>query len=1518
VIGALVAFASTLSAYCDDAQNVARGFSPTGASQGGDIENINLFNGNLTLNVPVTPSYPLNGGGSYAIALVFTGQPWDFLVPSVGGKLKVPYPNRRSNAGLGWRVSLGRIITPDDETNSSFNRASWEYESPDGSDHIFYDTLHPADTSATGVHFTRDGTYLRLREIAGGLLEIDFPNGMTHQFKVTGEVQQIRTPFDSVSLPSVTVDYLNTMNGAADCKDAGASSCWVIADRLGRTQYVTFEADSHLRVGKRARKILLTGPLDTSNSPRTITYDLAYKDSGSTTLYTDRSIDPNKCYDVYAGQGGGLPTPPSYQVPMLDSVTVNPGGPKYSFDYYNTADGSGCSQGSLHVVTLPTLGTRTFTYQNYMAGIAEDSDPPYVPGVATMIKNGDANSGLWTYTVTPGDSQTYADGFNEKAELLVKVTRPDHAVIKSYFAIAKHAPYGGEAGWNNVEYGLPLTHRAGTNRTDNGGVGRYLSTQTFVSDSATTPSQSTYVAYEEDGNVTTSAHRGDDNRRIKNSLVLFGADSGRWIASDNSDFDTFGHYRTNVTTPKPGAFASDTVRAATTHYTPSTSPFWILGLFDFKMVSDTSAAAKTFRTDACFDTSTGFLKRTRRRADTATTPGTGPADVVVVHDPDGNGNVAAERTYAKSIGADLCGGTFTNGDTPVVELHHTYDKGTRVTSTYFANGSAMAFNVVDATVDPIAVPKTRKDVSGHATTYAYDDLARTSTVTPPAAGTPASYTYENATATTPSRVTVQQGPWKTIYEYDAFGRLVKESRDMPPATASSPTRTAIRTTTYDALNQKTSVSEWQYSTPTANATQFVYDEYGRVTSTTLPDTKFITTSYTDVSQIVRTAKVATTNGETSVTTTEDYDASGRLAKVTDPKGIVTTYDYDAADHLIHVCVNSTSCQNRQFNYDGRGFLLDETHPENGKTVYTYDAAGHVLTKQVGDNPSDRDLRFSYDPAERLTMVERRKSDGTYETLNSFAYSSTAGDTLGRLLTATRHNYDYAPDGSLLRDMQVTESYSYDSAGRSHDIATEIAKIVGTQTTIMKTFSQSQDYDALNEPTVTTYPVCVPANQCATSALTLTSVNDVYANGFLTSVTNFADLTRAANGMITTVDHKRTDGTVSMTDTYAEDPNLMPRPKSITFARCTSFPQITNGQPADQTASNGTANLNVTPTNFSYQWYSVVNSVPTAIPNANGPSLTVNNALYAAQYLVVASTPCGKVTSRTATVTGSCPAIRSVSGNQTINSGQSPAALSVTATGDPTLHYQWFRGAAQDSSAPISNSDSSTYSPGALNATTQYWVRVSNWCTTPASSGTITITVGPPLPKPAGLQATASNTAVSVTWQAVTGADHYKLYALAAGQADFTLLVDNIHGLSVADSIPAGSVRAYRVVAVDSSGGSASPPSDPDIASAIVFDSVAAGTPITFHQFDQILTAANAIRAAGGGTPVTWTSILQPFGVSPPAVGAIVQAAHVAALHNALNAARGLIPGLGAISYTDPTSGSPIYATNITQLQAGAR
>jgi hypothetical protein len=172
----LLAAALALPLAADPHPNVAIGLSPDKSYQIGDVDNVNLFNGALTVTLPLGPSYPLGGNLSYQLTLVRNSNPWFVLqtTDSTGTIYNESLPSTCSNAGLGWRLSFGELdpyCSPSDFSNHI-------YQDPSGADHVFYPTLHAGETAVAGVFYTRDGTYLRLKW-SDPTAELDFPDGGT-------------------------------------------------------------------------------------------------------------------------------------------------------------------------------------------------------------------------------------------------------------------------------------------------------------------------------------------------------------------------------------------------------------------------------------------------------------------------------------------------------------------------------------------------------------------------------------------------------------------------------------------------------------------------------------------------------------------------------------------------------------------------------------------------------------------------------------------------------------------------------------------------------------------------------------------------------------------------------------------------------------------------------------------------------------------------------------------------------------------------------------------------------------------------------------------------------------------------------------------------------------------------------------------------------------------------------------------------------------------------------------------
>ena len=217
--------------------------------------------------------------------------------------------------------------------------------------------------------------------------------------------------------------------------------------------------------------------------------------------------------------------------------------------------------------------------------------------------------------------------------------------------------------------------------------------------------------------------------------------------------------------------------------------------------------------------------------------------------------------------------------------------------------------------------------------------------------------------------------------------------------------------------------------------------------------------------------------------------------------------------------------------------------------------------------------------------------------------------------------------------------------------------------------------------------------------------------------------------------------------------------------CTAAPSITTN-PTSRTINPGqSTTLTVTASGqgiLTYQWYQGAAPSTTTPVGTNSSSLTVTPSA-TTSYWVKVSNGCGSVNSTTATVTVcDLVSITAQPTSRTINAG-SPTTLSVTAAaGSTTLSYQWYQGTAPSTTTPVgTNSNSLTVTP---SATTNYWVRVSNFCNS-ADSTTATVAVcNPPsiAAQPQSQSITSGATATLTVTAGGSGPFSYQWYEGASG------------------------------------------------------------------------------------------------------------------------------------------------------------
>ena len=1160
-----------------------RGLAADTAYQIGEIDHINLFNGGLTLRIPMGSSYPVGPNLSLGLTLTYSSNGWDYddaVCTDMNGthRYHVPVPSPHTNAGFGWRILPGKIYPDPDGPRTS-------YISGDGGEHGLYTELHPGYPAAGAqpdTWFTSDATYLRVRHYSSGTgvctaatggssdcYQVEFPDGTVHELHdfsgVSGEtlwlVTRMMDRFEHDHF--VAIDY-------------GTANEWRISDSHGRNHKVVFSGGKIARVELEA--------FDTATPAVT------------TLTHVDTAIDRQNFFPPDCDA-----TPLQITVPLLTQVTL-PDGSAFKMSYETESSSSKLS-GSIESLRLPTGGEVAWEYER-LDFVSQDPDlngPEYArTSYAVSKKEMFTTFGLpatkigeWNYDyrtlVGPDNPRAATDQNAVPCFHTVTVTDPlGHATV-NYFDSAS-------PGVSRWQYGLPFRRCDGSGNLLSP---PFLSQEIYDGDTDTgTRLRAIYVDYDSDGR--NAGQQQEKNHRLKLRRVEYDDDPGRFKQVEHSDFDGLGHFRTMTAS---GNFDGGESRTSTTRFNPSSGTLlldpensvpvagnsfampaqsapWVLGTFDLQTVSE---AGDTATSEFCFDTDTGFLERTRVRAGTDRSG----VDLLRVFDEEeisgnGTGRVATERSYGGDPGSlgtgSLC--SLSLPTEPQSQMEHTYAFGVLASSSYVEPcDDSLILRVADHDIDShTGRIKISRDSAGVATRMRYDAMGRRVREEPAAsAWTLITYDLPGPSSTDPPDLTVVQCPNGATscaalsYHqsvYDGLGRLKREIIQYPDASGIGG---SAREFTYDGMSRKIRESMWD---DFGFTTEFSHDRFGRVTEIRLPDSSLAPTliRYRGEQRIDRSDKVATEAGaEHYVCTREEVDAFGRLVQVNEDRassgdgecqnntaaGLVTTYDYDESDRLVKVCniANGSSCgQERFFNYDNRGFLTSEQHPEigpsgNGLTHYSYDASGNLLSQDIAGS-NDFSLRYRYDNANRLIAIDELLTPpSTVRPLKSFHYArgNVGGDLrAGKLVLAKRINWvdivdPLRPANSGIFPITLSQAYRYE--GRDGRVSKRQTRYNFGEGHYL--FDTGFEYDQQGNVSRLTYPTCLHA-ECG-GAGPARNVDFNYTRGYLSSIPGYANhLYYQLGGMFQQVSHAN-----GVVETVEHAFRNLPRPARITTSGTTT-------------------------------------------------------------------------------------------------------------------------------------------------------------------------------------------------------------------------------------------------------------------------------------------------------------------------------------------------------------------------------
>lgn len=1158
-----------------------RGLSADTAYQAGEIDQVNLFNGNLSLSLPLGQPYPVGPSFSLGFSLRYNSKVWDYeeaecdtTFPPEAVVYNVPQPDRLANAGVGWLLTPGRLLDPSTvKVENPLNPGpNWVYVSSDGGHHALYPRLHPgypATPSASGTLYSNDGTYLRHKQLSaascrsvvgtsGDCRIVEFPNGSRHEFlsfdPFDWRVVRMQDAFGN----KVDIDYQFT---------GGTDSKWTFKDPYGREHVVDFE-------NGRVRWLRFKGFGGTTSD-----WEFRYE----TATIERHNYSPPSCAPTQHGE--------TVEVTFLSRI-VRPDASYFDFDY-NLTDLPGSLAGAISSLRYPTGGSLSWTYQIY---VFPKEDPSVLDGPAgrssgiktrtTRLADG-TEVGTWTYTVQSTGNPTAPGNVNSPCFHDVTVRDPLGQETEHFFSSVENSHF-----W---AYGLPYTYCDPASGAYDDQSGAFLSQRVWSGAAGTsTLLRSTWVEYDTDGPLADDDQ--NRNHRLRYQKTVFEDDGDRFVETTNSDFDGLGHWRQSVTSGdfgpskksvtsfRPGGgtllLNDDTSlpQSGNSFVMPAENDRWLFGTYTRTTLEQANEGELV--ADFCFEADTGFLTRSRQLA--GTSPGT--ADVFSLNVRNDAGFLSSQQFHGGDGGSldttysTLCDMDLPIGD-PQFRVDHTFSQGSLATSKWIdpCDNSAL-LTVADATIDAATGLAAKvRDASGFETTLSYDNMSRL------VAEEPEEGAWSNVIFKFPK---VDQSPpdipsvltescaygqsscsgtsrgFSRYKEFDGLGRLTREALALP--VEGDPDQNQSREFTFNALGWKLTESTWQQQKETEFSD---YDRFGRVGFIQPPGpvNPAIEVKYHGDRRTHRKTKIETTSGLVDNWVTEERDHFGRLISVCEAQGSqpgatgcssgqLTTYSYDAADRLTKVCggASGNACgQTRLFEYDGRGFLLSDTHPEvgpigNGTTTYQYDALGHPTYSTIIGSV-DFELRSSYDRAGRLVLLEQ-KSGTIWKPLKEFFYARESDGLSwqgGKLVLAKRHNW-VDPVSPTLQlgniDAVVSDAYRYEGIGGRTSKKTTSFRLGGATNVFESSFS----YDDFGNLTTITYPD--PISWPLSRDKRFRQVQYGYDLGFLTSVEGYApDITYQLGGMLHQVDYATG---ATWTQTYNAQDHL-PRPHNITLSGVTN-------------------------------------------------------------------------------------------------------------------------------------------------------------------------------------------------------------------------------------------------------------------------------------------------------------------------------------------------------------------------------
>ncbi|MBL6938546.1 MAG: VCBS repeat-containing protein [Alphaproteobacteria bacterium] len=552
-----------------------------------------------------------------------------------------------------------------------------------------------------------------------------------------------------------------------------------------------------------------------------------------------------------------------------------------------------------------------------------------------------------------------------------------------------------------------------------------IASQTAVH-SSTTLSSVTNTYHDDSTNCGVAAASGTYFVCLTQSVVAKHDLDGTALPSTTTaytSFDAYGNPGTITTTVTYGGSTSSTATVSNTYSNDTTH--WILGLVTASSVNRVVGSSNLTRSMSfAYNATTGLMTQSIVE----------PSNCEVKLEADFTLDSYGNRTATQLSGAGCSGDSYRTAITTRTS-YVGFD-----TLGEFATSTTNALSQSDGTGYSAAfgLPTSHSDLNSHSTSWSYDYFGRMSLETrPDGTKTSTSYAYcsgvNGGSASCPtygayvrqveafaSDGTTQIGPIVSTY-FDALNRII--ASDMQ-AYSGSVSRVA---TVYDSKGRINETSRPYFTSGgTAKWTVNTYDDLGRVTQSTYPDSHVDTQSYSGL-----TSSITRDYGGKNQTTSTTLNPQGLVASVTDAASNATSYTYDAFGHVLTVTDPSSNVITNA--YDIRGKKTDSYDPDMGHWTYVSDVLGE-LKSQV--DAKSQTTSLSYDLLGRPT---ERDEAGSF--VSNWVYdSATYGvGLLQKACTSSSSN-------STCSSPTTNKVFTYDSTSRPSTTAITVDSSTSTFTT----------------------------------------------------------------------------------------------------------------------------------------------------------------------------------------------------------------------------------------------------------------------------------------------------------------------------------------------------------------------------------------------------------------------------------------------------------------------------------------